>query len=462
MKKQSYLNKFLSVLSLFALVSTFTYAGADVLVGTYGAGGGDGLSNLTPAFISSAADLQTLAANQDDWNNHFILTTDIDLEGDSITIGTAAAPFTASFDGYNHTISNLAITSTNANVGLFGVAQAAQIMNLGMINPHIDGLWNATNVGAIVGQLTWEAGAIINCFVQGGYVKHGGGRYGAIVGWIIQGSITNCYSSCEVVGGWNVGGAVGQLGDSWTTGEIASGVVVYGSSNLKAVIGTPAGAGMTTMNNYYISTAGTDDVAIATSLTESQLRAEANYVGFTFDASNWTMSSNGFAVLSSFGTKASEIIITSSVANGHGTISPLGEQSVGFGENTVFTITPDANYSATKLVINGETVDYDPGATSYTFTAPVYNSSVEAIFEYNGATKLEEVVSGLRAYGVVGQIVIQNDAAFAYKVFDMNGKLLLSGDTSEDSIKLSLSKAGIYVLHVQDNKMTTTKKVVVY
>jgi hypothetical protein len=56
-------------------------------------------------------------------------------------IGTLESPFTGSFDGGGHTISNLFFNSiTDSNIGLFGcTGETAKIRNLGLVDVNITG-----------------------------------------------------------------------------------------------------------------------------------------------------------------------------------------------------------------------------------------------------------------------------------------------------------------------------------
>lgn len=101
-----------------------------------------------------------------DVNKHYQLTADIDLNGaEWEPIGTSVAPFSGSFDGNGHTISNYVITNKNDNYnGLFGVA-TGDIFNLTVNNFSI--AYNTdfmTYAGGLVGHMT---GNISNVTVNG-------------------------------------------------------------------------------------------------------------------------------------------------------------------------------------------------------------------------------------------------------------------------------------------------------
>jgi hypothetical protein len=151
---------------------------------------------------------------------HYILTENIVLP----TVGTGQSnwnticndyiglyPFTGTFDGQGHTISNLTILrpSSDAPQGLFGRVEGV-IKNLGLVNVLISG---GSTVGGIAGNVGW-LGRIINCFVTGN-VK-GVGGVGGVAGTVSSyGRIANSYSSAVISGDSYVGGVSGSLGGSF-------------------------------------------------------------------------------------------------------------------------------------------------------------------------------------------------------------------------------------------------------
>ena len=110
--------------------------------------GGTGEPN-DPYRIATAEDLMLLGDSPEDYDKHFILTADIDLNPNlpgrkvfnKAVIGTGAfvgyegfegTPFTGILDGNGHTISQLTITGESC-LGLFGLLEnGAIISNLGL------------------------------------------------------------------------------------------------------------------------------------------------------------------------------------------------------------------------------------------------------------------------------------------------------------------------------------------
>ena len=180
-----------------------------------------------PYLIYTAEQLNAIGLNKEDANKHFKLMADIDLsayKGDSFNrIGVyeppdyfpyGHSPFTGVFDGNGHSISNFTyVVDVNKplredghygdeDVGLFGDVDgpAAQIKNLVMIDPNIHPAATCTErvsaVGAIVGSL--RRGSIINCNVEGGRIS-ADMNVGGLVGSNIEGTISDCYTTCDVI-----------------------------------------------------------------------------------------------------------------------------------------------------------------------------------------------------------------------------------------------------------------------
>ncbi|MCK4294970.1 MAG: hypothetical protein KAY65_17360 [Planctomycetes bacterium] len=205
-------------------------------------GGGSG-TQQDPYLICTAEQLNTIGANQSDWNKHFKLTADIDLSGytgtDFNMIGYYVAwysndniPFTGVFDGNNHTISNFSYTSADKNgIGLFSyVSMPSQVKNLGLINPNI--FAQGGYVGSLVGYI--NKGIITDCYAKGASIS-GSSNVGGLVG-SNDGLIVDCYSSGSVSGNMYVGGLAGEVGPG-TVGRCYSTASVSGNSNVGGLIG---------------------------------------------------------------------------------------------------------------------------------------------------------------------------------------------------------------------------------
>jgi len=176
-------------------------------------GGGSGTEN-DPYLIRTAEQMNAIGASRSDWGKHFQLRADIDLSvftGAAYNIiGTEASneSFTGVFDGNEHTISNLSLTSSRQQyTGLFGYV-TGEVMNLGLINPKV--FSQGSHVGALAGYLF--AGTISNCYVEGANIS-GDDYVGGLVG-SCAGRLNKSYSTGSVMGDTYVGGLIGFVGDS--------------------------------------------------------------------------------------------------------------------------------------------------------------------------------------------------------------------------------------------------------
>jgi hypothetical protein len=134
-----------------------------------------------------------------DINAHYVLVADIDLSG----MVWATAPilfFDGTFDGQNHTISNLSIEGINY-VGLFGEIMANGVVrNLTIQDAFIIG---NERVGILAGEST---GHITNCYVTGNVtgVSYVGGLVGSVYGSTFEESISDCTANVVLSGNDNV------------------------------------------------------------------------------------------------------------------------------------------------------------------------------------------------------------------------------------------------------------------
>jgi hypothetical protein len=152
-------------------------------------GGGAG-TYADPYLISQGEHLVTLSRHPQDFGKHFRLVKDIDLQGVQATlspIGTLAVPFTGSFDGNYHTLTNLRHVDSKAGyLGLFRAVRPsadAGAMSGTVSNLHLKGasVTAFQYAGALAAH---NEGQIVYCTVSdssvaadeyaGGLVAHNG------------------------------------------------------------------------------------------------------------------------------------------------------------------------------------------------------------------------------------------------------------------------------------------------
>ena len=247
--------------------------------------GGTGEPN-DPYQIATAEDLMLLGESTEDYDKHFILTDDIDLDpnlpGRKVFDEAVIAPdvnyvtddrydsdpFTGVFDGNNKKISNFNYSSISRDrVGIFGYINApnAEVKDLGLIDPNIDAR-QRNNVGSLVGYL--RNGAIINCYAQGGSVS-GYENVGGLVGYGFGGTITNCYTTTSVSGEGGIGGLTGYGGiisNCYATGEIS------GYEDVGGLAGNNRG----TMTNCYSSASVTGNIFVGGLAGDNQIGSITN------------------------------------------------------------------------------------------------------------------------------------------------------------------------------------------
>ncbi len=250
--------------------------------------GGTGEPN-DPYQIATAEDLMLLGETPDDYDKHFILTADIDLDPnlpgrkvfDRAVIAPdvndvedwfQGTPFTGVFDGSGHTISHLAVAGVS-HLGLFGQLQngaevsslnleAADVIGTGgyvgglvgmnagghVTNCHSTGTvsgtgsWITGGVGGLVGSngsWGWGGSSVTNCYSTG--IVIGDLYVGGLVGMNTGGSITMSYSTSMVGGEGFVGGLVGSNEDGNITASHSSGAV-SGDYSVGGLVGWSNGA----------------------------------------------------------------------------------------------------------------------------------------------------------------------------------------------------------------------------
>lgn len=152
--------------------------------GTFAGGTG---TESDPYLISTPQMLQDVWDYQTD-NAHFLVINDLDMTGVSFKPigGTGLSMFRGTFDGGNHTISNLYTDAANWNGGLFN--------------------WVGT---------TTDAGYIRNVIVDTGTMRTGG-----LVNEMRRGEIENCHvRNATVTATRHLGGFVGTLGQTNTLND---------------------------------------------------------------------------------------------------------------------------------------------------------------------------------------------------------------------------------------------------
>jgi filamentous hemagglutinin family protein len=210
------------------------------------------INSLGAAGSTTGTDLQGINGNL---SGYYALGTNIDATATSgwnsgagfTPIGNLSTPFTGSFDGLGHTVSNLTINLPSAlYVGLFGDASTgSMIQDVGLVGGSIIGV---NRVGGMVGE---NDGAVSNSYATGSV--SGSYEIGGLVGQN-DGTVSNSYatgavngiSNAVIVGGM-VGYNAGTISNSYATGFVNGGSVISGSDEIGGLVGANVG---TVTNSY--------------------------------------------------------------------------------------------------------------------------------------------------------------------------------------------------------------------
>ncbi|MBL7190001.1 MAG: rhodanese-like domain-containing protein [Phycisphaerae bacterium] len=246
--------------------------------------GGSGTAD-DPYQIATAADLIALGETPEDYDKHFILTADIDLDPnlpgrrifdkavvapdtDTVESGFQGTPFTGVFDGNGHMVSRLTIAG-ESYVGLFAqLSSGAMISNVGLEAVDVNGA--GSYVGGLVGSNSGSIAASYSTDTVTGNMSVGG-----LVGEN-RGSITSSYSTGTVTGNMHVGGlagynSLGSIATSYSTATVTGntrvgglvGQVFVGSISITTSFWDMETSGQTTSaGGTGLTTAGMQDIDI--------------------------------------------------------------------------------------------------------------------------------------------------------------------------------------------------------
>ena len=170
--------------------------------------------------ITNGAELAWIAQQCNNGSLDFKVSTvsiaeDIDLGNHEWTpIGTEEFPFLGNCQGNDKVISNLRITGTNDNVGLFGFMQSyntrttLRVSNVLLENVNIKG---GKHVGGLIGYA--EHCAFDSCYVLTGTVE-GSEAVGGFVGRTLYTACSDCFSNVKVTATTNYGGGFVGVNDT--------------------------------------------------------------------------------------------------------------------------------------------------------------------------------------------------------------------------------------------------------
>ncbi|WP_253287612.1 stalk domain-containing protein [Anaerotignum sp. MSJ-24] len=133
--------------------------------------------------------------------------------------------FRGKYNGGGYSVKNIKIKANGTSAGFFSVAEGAVIENLAIVNFGVD--TSADYVGAVVGYATDTV--IRNCWTSGSVTAKE--NAGGIAGYMDEsGSVSKCYSLCNVKSNNEAGGIVGNADGITITGAVVLGEKLEGSS----------------------------------------------------------------------------------------------------------------------------------------------------------------------------------------------------------------------------------------
>lgn len=213
--------------------------------------GGNG-SVHNPYLICTAAQLNLIGSDATLNTKSFKLGANIDLAGVAYNM---IGNFTGSFDGDNHTISNLTINSQSRAAFINQLRSGGLVKNLGLENVNIV---TGPSGGGLVGI---NRGTITNSYVTGAVT--GTNYIGGLAGQNVT-AITGSYASVTVTAGAGsqyVGGLVGRTnvpsgGPSTITNSYATGTVTTGAGSqyVGGLVGSNGSGGGVITNSYATGT----------------------------------------------------------------------------------------------------------------------------------------------------------------------------------------------------------------
>ena len=426
------------------------------------------INSLGDPTSTSGTDLQGMTGQL---AGHYVLGSNIDASstagwnaGAGFTpIGTAHSPFSGTFDGLGHTISDLnlrlvqdPVTGVKAS-GLFASTSAnTRIRNVGLVNvssntagegnegpvgalvginrgdiPHSYATGNLvgnTNLGGLVG-LNESTGNIHSSYFSGSAVA--GNRLGGLVG-VNEGSISNAYSTGEVRSSAYqdlIGGLVGHNNGGHISMSYASADVSNAEpDSMGSLVGRNDGSVSNSHWNVEVSAPpgiATGTSSGATGLTSAQMKQQANFIGWDF-ADTW-LSQAGLVdpLLRSFMAPLTVTALDATMTYNGGAY--VGSNSVGYSSP------PNAGLLGTVTV---DSISQNPvNAGSYTLTpSGLYSAQQGYIISYaSGTLTIHRAIVNLS-----GERVHDGTTSFGASLFGTQGAI----STGIGTESLMLSGAG--------------------
>lgn len=423
--------------------------------------------------LSSAEELAGIAVLVEDGTTFedktITIDADIDLDGNLWTpIGKDFdLPFSGTFDGNGHTISNLWINLPEGDFqGVFGRCSGASLTDIAIDTSHI--LVSDTS-GTLVGSFGMNS-TMVNCHVTNisitGNSSGNSGFAGANVGGLIgelttDSSISNCYSSGDVVGVNQIGGLVGtafdltEITQSYSEGTVSGGYLIGGLVGYCTFAFTPDRNN--TVDNCFSRASVEAESGRAGGIyggSDGTLRLKNSY-------STGTVSAPEFegAVIGYWGSQ--DIVVencyfdteTSGLTDGVGgfTVDPVDYEAEGRTtadmKTQEFVDMLNAGSDEAPWVIDANVNDGYPVFNS-TLSVPKNNLDANAVVVYPTAFD--------------NQINISSKLNLkSYRIYSYSGKLVSEGSLEGvETLTPGNLSTGIYILKITTDNGSVTKKII--
>lgn len=366
--------------------------------------------------------VQDLVNMKNDLMADYVLTASLDLSSIAnwAPIGSAAAPFTGSFDGNGYKLSNLKVdASTTSKVGLFGYAQGATFKNIALENVNVVGYQDA---GGLIGK-----GVNVNItqsYVTG-YVE-GNDHVGSLVGGIYSGStstISNCYSPATIVTrNYQAGGLLGVASSTTIDKSYFSGSVQSTASELSWQMNTGGLIGLTEDENVIIS---------------NTVSAASSVIGGTAHP---------------YVARGSAATITNCFYRADMTLSYV---------ETVFDITTDDAKTVSSLQQQGTYTGLGWDFTNIWAIASGKYPTFQKVGLYGTGVNNPQTSDKYVAYIADGQLNIKGiSSASVVSVYTVSGALVNQARVYSSATGITLPAKGIYLVRVQNTENPSVLKVV--
>jgi|GEM_PF-3368202 len=204
--------------------------------------------------------------------------------------------FAGTFDGCGYTISGLRIDQAanqsldldTRGIGFFGLVTEGQVKNLNLEDVQISG--GASSTGGLVGLLlpmTQKGDSVNRCSVTGSVTNTSSYPVGGLIGEVM-GSVSQSYAQSAVTNSDTAGyagGLVGRISSGDISECYAAGIVSGMAPESGGLVGYYASDTSSITSSYYDQDlAGTDLVGEGLPRTTLEMKAQATFVDWDFDA----------------------------------------------------------------------------------------------------------------------------------------------------------------------------------